>query len=63
MCETQNRLGLVWLGWVGFYGISTNVSYLMSNFVYAYILDIHMIRKYISLMTFLNEPGFLFAHS
>ena len=28
-------------GWVGFYGISTIVGYLMSNPLYTYILDIY----------------------
>ena len=28
-------------GWVGFYGISTIVGYLMPNFLYTYILNIY----------------------
>ena len=32
--------GLVWLGWVRFYGISTIVGYLMPNPLYTYILNI-----------------------
>ena len=37
--------GLVWLGWVGFYGISTLVSYLMPNPFHTYILN--MFSKHI----------------
>ena len=32
---------MIWLGWVGFYGISSIVSYLMPNLLYTYILNIH----------------------
>ena len=32
---------MIWLGWVGFYGASTTVGYLMSNPIYTYILDIY----------------------
>ena len=31
----------VWFGWVGFYGISTIVGYLMWNSLYTYILNIY----------------------
>ena len=31
----------IWFGWVGFYGISTIVGYLMSNPLYTYILNIY----------------------
>ena len=31
----------IWFGWVGFYGISTIVGYLMPNPLYTYILDIY----------------------
>ena len=34
-------LRLVWFGLVWFYGISTILSYLMSNPLYTYILDIY----------------------
>ena len=37
------ELGLVWFGWVGFYGTSTIVGYLMTNTLYAYILNIYTI--------------------
>ena len=30
-----------WFGWVGFYGISTIVGYLMPNPLYTYILNIY----------------------
>ena len=32
---------LIWFGWVGFYGISTIVGYLMPNPLYTYILYIY----------------------
>ena len=44
----------IWLGFVGFYGISTIVSYLMPNLFYTYILNIWLI--------FLNEPELIFLH-
>ena len=31
----------IWFGWVGFYGISTSVGYLMSNPLYTYILNMY----------------------
>ena len=46
---------LVW-----FYGISNIVGYLMPNHVYTY--QIYMIHKHILLLTYLNEPGFIFLH-
>ena len=30
---------MIWLGWVGFYSISTIVGYLMQNPLYTYILN------------------------
>ena len=33
--------GLIRFGWVGFYGISTIVGYLMTNRVYTYTLDMY----------------------
>ena len=56
------RFGLVSLGWVGFYGISTIVGYLMPNPVYTYILNIYVICKHILYIKFLNEPDLFFAH-
>ena len=41
------RFGLVGLGWVGFYGISTIVGYLIPKPAYTYILNIYMICKHI----------------
>ena len=32
---------MIWFGWVGFYGISTIVGYLMPNPFYTYILNIY----------------------
>ena len=32
---------MIWLGWIGFYGISTIVGYLMPNPLYTYILNIY----------------------
>ena len=32
---------MVWLGWVGFYGISTRVGYLMPNPLYTYISNMY----------------------
>ena len=32
---------MIWLGWVGFYGISTIVGYLMPNPLYTNILNIY----------------------
>ena len=32
---------MVWIGWVGFYGISTIICYLMPNPIYTYILNIY----------------------
>ena len=49
---TTLRFGLVW-----FYGISTIVGYLMPNPVYIWLC------KHILLITFLNEPKFIFLHS
>ena len=43
---------MIWFGWVGFYGISTIVGYLMPNPLYIYIR--YMICKQILLITFLN---------
>ena len=34
-------LKMVWFGWVGFYGISTIVGYLMPNPLYTCILNIY----------------------
>ena len=34
-------LKMLWLGWVGFYGISTIVGYLMPDPVHTYILNIY----------------------
>ena len=48
--------GFVLFGWVGFYGISTNVVYLMPNPIYIYIK--YMISKHILPITFLNELSF-----
>ena len=31
----------LWFGWVGFYGISNIADYLMSNYLYTYILNIY----------------------
>ena len=31
----------IWFGWVGCYGLSTIVGYLMPNPLYTYILDIY----------------------
>ena len=31
----------IWFGWVGFYGISTIVGYLMSNPLYTNVLNIY----------------------
>ena len=31
----------IWFGWVGFYGLSTIVGYLMPNPLYTYILNIY----------------------
>ena len=33
-------------GWVGFYGISTNIGYLMLNLLYTYILNICFVNKF-----------------
>ena len=32
---------MIWLGYVGFYGMSTIVGYLMSTFLYTYILTMY----------------------
>ena len=48
---------MIGFGWVGFYGISTSVGYLMPNPLYRYILNIDMICKHILSITFLNNPG------
>ena len=32
---------MIWLGWVGFYGISTIVGYLMPNPIFIYIFNIY----------------------
>ena len=37
----------VWFGLVGFYGISTIISYLMPVPIYTYLLNIYMICKHI----------------
>ena len=42
-----NWFGLAWFGFVGFYGISSIVGYLMPNPLYSYILNIYMICKHI----------------
>ena len=34
---------MIWLGWVGFYGILTIVGYLMPNPLYTYILNIDLV--------------------
>ena len=51
---------LVGLGWVGFYGISTIVGFLMPNPVPTYILTVYIICKGILWITFLNEPEVFF---
>ena len=35
----------IWFGWVGFYGISTIVGYLMTNPLYTYILNIYNLKN------------------
>ena len=35
---------IIWLGWVGFYGISTIVSYLMPNPIYTYFIMLSSCR-------------------
>ena len=62
------KFGLVWLGWVGFYGISTVVGYLILNplytYIYIYIYDLvsisnNSVNRAIGLMSkvFTNGPG------
>ena len=40
--DDDNEINMIWFGWVGFYGISTTVDYLILNPLYTYIL-IYMI--------------------
>ena len=40
LLKLSELVGLVWFGWVGFYGILTIGGYLMPNFLYTYILNI-----------------------
>ena len=37
---------MIWLGLVGFYGISTIVGYLMPNPLYTYILNIYDLVRF-----------------
>ena len=46
------------IGLIGFYGLSTIVSYLMPNLLYTYILN--MICNHILLITFFNESELIF---
>ena len=50
-------------GFVGFYGISTIVGYLMPNPLYTYKSNIYWISEHILLITFLNEPEIIFVPS
>ena len=65
--------GQIWLGLLGFHGISTIKGYLMPNSVFRYILNICLVNT-ICRCTQLNDPtvlfltiqvsiGHLFAHS
>ena len=54
---------LVWIGLVGFYGISTIVGYLMPNPLYTYILHIHVKCKHTLQITYLNVPELFFVLS
>ena len=53
---------MIWLGWVGFYVISTIVGYLMWNPDYMYIFNIYDF-KHILLITFLNKSELIFLHT
>ena len=58
---------MIWFGWVGFYGISTVVSYLMPNPLYAYILKIHDtvwlgFMAYKSLLVFSCQIFFIYIY-
>ena len=55
--------GLVWLGWVGFYGISTFVGYLISNPVYTYIKYIGFVNKLFAGNILKRSRAHLLAHS
>ena len=37
---------MIWLGLVGFYGISTIIGYLMPNPLYTHILNIHDLVRF-----------------
>ena len=55
---THIDIKYIGFGFVGFYGISTTVGYLMPNLLYAYIK--YMICKPILLITFLTSLSSFF---
>ena len=45
---------MIWFGWVGFYGISTPVGYLMPNSLITYISNIYDLVGFYGILTILG---------
>ena len=55
--QRGNLYGFVW---VGFYGISTTVEYLMPNLVFTYILNVYDLQTHF-VDILLNNPELIFG--